>query len=62
MNAREGAGNDVKMSDEVLACRTGKDFSIQMPDAKNLVELTSSKVNLGCAIEFSNYILFSMEG
>lgn len=62
IKAREDVGLDANISAEVLACRTGRDFAVPLPEAKNLVELTSSKLNLGCATEFCNYILFAMEG
>lgn len=57
----EGVGQG-HVSEEVLACRTGRDFAVPLPEARNLVELTSSKVHLSCAVEFANYMMFSMEG
>lgn len=48
--------------DTVLSSRTGRDFQVQLPPAKNLVELTATQVSLHCAIEYSNFVMFAMEG
>ena len=45
-----------------MSCRTGIDMNVALPDARNLVELSNSKVTLGCAVEFENYVMLAMEG
>jgi hypothetical protein len=45
-----------------LSCRTGKDFQVPLPKAKNLVEISNSQLSLECSLEFKNYIMIAMEG
>jgi hypothetical protein len=37
-------------------------MQVSLPNARNLVEITNSKLTQECAIEFRNYVMLAMEG
>lgn len=55
-------GKIINSGEGILSCRTGVDINVPLPDAKNLVEIANSKLTIGCAKEFSNYVMLAMEG
>ena len=46
----------------MLCSRTGIDYNVPLPNAKNLVEISNSILSIQCSLEFENLVMMSMEG
>lgn len=55
-------GKIINSSRSILSCRTGVDMDVPLPSAANLVEISNSQLTLGCAVEYENFVMLSMEG
>ena len=45
-----------------MSCRTGRDYQVPLPNAKNLVEISNSPLSINCSLEFRNFVMLAMEG